>query len=56
VRLFDETMAALRFSFRGRQLTETEALDLLTDRDAAVRREAALSIGIVLGQNVRTVR
>jgi oligoendopeptidase F len=55
VRLFDETMAALRFPFRDRQLTETEALDLLTDRDAAVRREAAESIGAVLGQNVRTL-
>jgi oligoendopeptidase F len=55
VRLFDETMAALRFPFRDRQLTETEALDLLTDRDAAVRREAAECIGTVLGQNVRTL-
>jgi oligoendopeptidase F len=55
VRLFDETMAALRFPFRGRQLTETEALDLLTDRDAAARREAAESIGAVLAQNVRTL-
>jgi oligoendopeptidase F len=55
VRLFDETIAALRFPFRGRQLTETEALDLLSDRDAAVRREAAESIGTVLGQNIRTL-
>jgi oligoendopeptidase F len=55
VRLFDETMAGLRFPFRGRQLTETEALDLLADRDAAVRREAALGIGAVLGQNVKTL-
>jgi oligoendopeptidase F len=55
VRLFDETMAALRFPFRDRELTETEALELLTDRDAAVRREAAESIGTVLGQNIRTL-
>ena len=27
----------------------------MTDRDAAVRREAAESIGTVLGQNVRTL-
>jgi oligoendopeptidase F len=54
VRLFDETMTALRFPFRGRELTETEALDLLSDRDAEVRREAAESVGEVLGRNART--
>jgi oligoendopeptidase F len=54
VRLFDETIAALRFPVRGRELTETEALDLLSDRDPEVRREAAESIGTVLGRNVRT--
>ena len=45
VRLFDETIASLRFPFRGRDLTEPEAMHLLSDRDGAVRREAALSIG-----------
>ena len=41
VRLFDETMAELRFPFGGRELTEAEAMHLLSDRDGAVRREAA---------------
>jgi oligoendopeptidase F len=54
VRLFDETIADLRFPFRGRELTEPEALDLLSDRDADIRREAALVVGEVLGRNVRT--
>jgi oligoendopeptidase F len=54
VRLFDETIAALRFPFRGRELTETEALDLLSDRDPEVRHEASESVGRVLGNNVRT--
>jgi oligoendopeptidase F len=54
VRLFDETLAALRFPVRGRELTETEALDLLSDRDPEVRREAGDSIGAVLGRNIRT--
>jgi oligoendopeptidase F len=54
VRLFDETIADLRFPFRGKELTESEALDLLSDRDPTVRREAALSIGEVLGKNART--
>jgi oligoendopeptidase F len=54
VRLFDETIADLRFPFRGKELTEPEALDLLSDRDPDIRREAALTIGEVLGNNVRT--
>jgi oligoendopeptidase F len=53
VRLFDETVAELRFPFRGRELTEAEAMHLLSDLDSAVRREAALSIGQVLGKNGR---
>ncbi len=53
-RLFDETIADLRFPFRGRELTEAEALDLLSDRDGEVRREAANNIGEVLGKNARS--
>src|SRR5438552_8655358 len=52
-RLFDETIADLRFPFRGRKLTEPEAMHLLSDRDGAVRKEAALSIGEVFGRNAR---
>ena len=52
-RLFDETIADLRFPLRGRDLTEPEAMHLLSDRDGAVRREAALSIGAVLGRHAR---
>src|SRR3954447_8712696 len=53
IRLFDETVAELRFPFRGRELTEAEAMHLLSDPEGAVRREAALSIGEVLGKNGR---
>jgi oligoendopeptidase F len=53
-RLFDETLADLRFPFRGRELTEAEALDLLSDRDQEIRREAANTIGEVLGRHSRT--
>ncbi|MGH7044797.1 MAG: M3 family oligoendopeptidase [Stellaceae bacterium] len=53
-RLFDETVADLRFPIRGRELTEAEALDLLAERDPEIRRDAALSIGNVLGRNPRT--
>jgi oligoendopeptidase F len=53
-RLFDETIADLRFPIGGKELTEAEALDLLSDRDPEIRREAALVIGGVLGKNART--
>jgi oligoendopeptidase F len=53
-RLFDETIADLRFPIGGKELTEAEALDLLSDRDPEVRREAGLVIGEALGKNGRT--
>jgi oligoendopeptidase F len=53
-RLFDETIADLRFPIGGKELTEAEALDLLSDRGPEIRREAALVIGDVLGKNART--
>ena len=54
MRLFDETMAALRFSVRGESLGSAEALNLLSDKDREVRKEAAQALGTVLGENVRT--
>ena len=54
MRLFDETMAALRFSVRGEALGSAEALNLLSDKDRKVRKEAAQALGTVLGENVRT--
>ena len=53
VRLFDETMAALRFPFEGKQLTSAELLHLLSDKNRDVRRDAARCLGKVLGENVR---
>jgi oligoendopeptidase F len=52
-RLFDETTADLRFPFRGEELTEAAAMHLLSSPDGAVRKEAAESIGAVLGRNAR---
>ncbi len=52
-RLFDETIAGLRFPIDGKEVTSAEALHLLSDRDRSVRRAAAKSIGEVLGRNVR---
>jgi oligoendopeptidase F len=53
MRLFDETVAALRFPVDGKKLTSAEAFHLLADRDAGVRRSAAKAIGGVLGDNIR---
>jgi oligoendopeptidase F len=52
-RLFDETMAALRFSVDGQDLTSAEALHLLSESDAGKRRRAAKALGEVFGKNVR---
>ncbi len=53
VRLFDETMAALRFPIAGKQMSSAEAFNCLTDSDPARRKEAADALGGVLGDNVR---
>jgi oligoendopeptidase F len=53
VRLFDETMAGLRFPLDGKELTSSEVFDLLSDRDRARRKAAATSIGGVLTPNGR---
>ena len=53
VRLFDETMASLRFPVGGKKLTSAEALNLLSDRNPEKRKAAAKSIGGVFGQNIR---
>jgi oligoendopeptidase F len=53
-RLFDQSIAGLRFPIGGAELPISDALNLLTDGDAAKRREAALAIGLVLDKNART--
>ncbi len=55
IRLFDETMAGLRFAYRGKDLTEAEIFDLMSDKDGSVRRDAADSIAKVLAANTRTL-
>ncbi|MBB6253922.1 M3 family oligoendopeptidase [Nitrospirillum iridis] len=52
-RLFDETMASLRFRIDGRDLTSAEALNLLSAPETATRQAAALEIGAVLGRNIK---
>ncbi|MBC6406407.1 MAG: M3 family oligoendopeptidase [Rhodospirillales bacterium] len=53
-RLFDETMAALRFPLDGKELTTAEILDRFTDRDPKVRQASAHSFARILGEHTRT--
>ena len=50
-RLFEETIARLRFPVGGQELTSAEALNLLSDRDRRKREEAGRSLGQVLADN-----
>jgi len=47
-RLFDETIAGLRFAIDGKELTLEPALNLLQDRNPALRETAAKAIGATL--------
>ena len=53
VRLFDETAAALRFPFRGAEVTEAEILNSLSSPDGDERREAGASLSSTLLENQR---
>jgi oligoendopeptidase F len=53
VRLFDETLAALRFPLDGKDLTIAEIFDKLSSKDRSVREAAGASIAGVLEKNVR---
>jgi oligoendopeptidase F len=53
VRLFDETMAALRFPLDGRELTNAEIFDQLSSKDRDLRERAATSISGVLEKNAK---
>ncbi len=52
-RLFDETMAGLRFKLGAEELTAEQTLHLLSDTDATKRRHAAKALAKVFKQNIR---
>jgi oligoendopeptidase F len=52
-RLFDETVAGMRVPVRGEDLTVSAALNKLSDRDRAVRQDAAAAIGAAFEGNIR---
>ena len=53
-RLFDETIAGLRFSIGGEEMAIEPALNLLQDSDEAKRREAADALAAVFRRHLRT--
>ena len=53
MRLFDETMADLRFDVDGTKLTSNEALNLLYEQDGAKRKAAADAVSKGLRDNQR---
>ena len=53
-RLFDETIAALRFRVKTKELTLEPVLNLMQDPSEAVRREASNAIAKTLKANLRT--
>src|SRR5579863_5811846 len=52
-RLFDETIAAMRVSVGGEDLTVSAALNKLSDADRLVREGAGKAIGEAFGGNIR---
>ena len=53
VRLFDETMAGLKFPFDDKMLSSEEILHLLSDKNRDTRKKATESLGAVFAQNVK---
>ena len=53
-RLFDETMAAMRFDVGGEKLTAERTLILLQDADRTKRQQAFEALAKTFGENLRT--
>lgn len=53
-RLFDETMASLRFDVDGEQIPLEPALNCLVDRDGSVRKTASNALAKTFKENIRT--
>ncbi|MEM8795884.1 MAG: M3 family oligoendopeptidase [Pseudomonadota bacterium] len=52
-RLFDETMASLRFSIDGKDLALEQTLNLLVNQDGQKRKKAADALAEVFSENIR---
>ena len=52
-RLFDETVAGMRIPLGGAELTVSDVLNKLSDRDRAVREQAGHAIGAAFGERIK---
>ncbi len=53
VRLFDETVNNLKFSYRGKILNSQEIFNLMSNADEKIRKDAAKSIGKTFEENAK---
>lgn len=53
-RLFDETMAALRFDIDGESIPLEPTLNFLVDKDGAVRKSASDALATTFKENIKT--
>jgi len=54
IRLFDETVNNLKFSYRGKVLNSQEIFNLMSSTDEKVRKDAGKSVGKTLKENSKT--
>ena len=52
-RLFDETMAGMRFDVDGRKISSSEIMSRMSDADGLVRKKAAKAFGKGLNENIK---
>ncbi|MFL2661375.1 MAG: M3 family oligoendopeptidase [Alphaproteobacteria bacterium] len=52
IKFFDQTMTRLKFKFRNKNLSETEILNLFSSPQQSIRKDAALSFGKTLKDNI----
>ena len=52
IRLFDQTMAGIKFSFKNKNLNESEILNLLSSPNSSIRKLAAKSFSSGLKSNI----
>ncbi|MBM5781878.1 MAG: M3 family oligoendopeptidase [Pelagibacterales bacterium] len=53
IRLFDETVNNLKFTYRKKTLNSQEIFDLLSNNDEKIRKDAAKAIGKTFGDNAK---
>ncbi len=53
VRLFDDTIASLKFPFKGKELSSAEIFNYLSDKNESNRKKASKSVSEVLKKNIK---